>query len=85
VGVGKLTEQVSFNGLMLSMEGKTIKGSFYGDTNFRSDFPMLLDLYTSGKLNLDDMVSATYSIEDAPRAIEDLQKGVNARGVLVYR
>jgi len=85
VGVGKLTEQVPFNGLMLSMEGKTIKGSFYGDTNFRSDFPMLLDLYTGGKLNLDDMVSATYSIEDAPRAIQDLEKGVNARGVIVYR
>jgi S-(hydroxymethyl)glutathione dehydrogenase / alcohol dehydrogenase len=85
VGVGKLTEQVPFNALMLSMEGKTIKGSFYGDTNFRSDFPMLLDLYTSGKLNLDDMVSATYSIEDAPRAIQDLEKGVNARGVIVYR
>ena len=85
VGVGKITEQVPFNGLMLSMEGKTIKGSFYGDTNFRSDFPMLLDLYTGGKLNLDDMVSATYSIEDAPRAIQDLEKGVNARGVIVYR
>ncbi len=85
VGVGKLTEQVPFNALMLSMEGKTIKGSFYGDTNFRADFPMLLDLYTGGKLNLDDMVSATYSIEDAARAIQDLEKGVNARGVIVYR
>jgi S-(hydroxymethyl)glutathione dehydrogenase/alcohol dehydrogenase len=85
VGVGKLTEQVPFNALMLSMEGKTIKGSFYGDTNFRSDFPMLLDLYTSGKLNLDDMVSATYSIDEAPLALEDLQKGKNARGVIVYR
>ena len=70
---------------MLSMEGKTVKGSFYGDTNFMSDFPMLLDLYTSGKLNLDDMVSATYSIDDAPRALQDLEKGVNARGVIVYR
>ncbi|HKC49938.1 MAG TPA: Zn-dependent alcohol dehydrogenase [Myxococcota bacterium] len=85
VGVGKLTEQVPFNALMLSMEGKTVKGSFYGDTNFMSDFPMLLDLYTSGKLNLDDMVSATYSIDDAPRALQDLEKGVNARGVIVYR
>jgi S-(hydroxymethyl)glutathione dehydrogenase/alcohol dehydrogenase len=84
VGVGKLTDSVPFNALMLSMDGKTIKGSFYGDTNFRSDMPMLLDLYRSGKLNLDDMVSQTYSIDEAPQAFEDMQKGLNARGVIVY-
>ncbi len=84
VGVGKLTESVPFNALMLSLGGKTIKGSFYGDCNPKLDFPMYLDLYTNGKLNLDDMVTSTYKIEDAPQAIEDMQKGLNARGVIVY-
>lgn len=84
VGVGKLTDSVPFNALMLSMDGKTIKGSFYGDTNFRSDMPMLLDLYRGGKLNLDDMVSQTYSIDEAPQAIQDMEAGKNARGVIVY-
>jgi len=84
VGVGKLTDSVPFNALMLSMDGKTIKGSFYGDTNFRSDMPMLLDLYRAGKLNLDDMVSQTYTIDQAPQAIEDMVAGKNARGVIVY-
>jgi S-(hydroxymethyl)glutathione dehydrogenase/alcohol dehydrogenase len=84
VGVGKLTENVPFNALMLSMEGKTVKGSYYGDTNFHHDFPMLLDLYTAGKLNLDDMVTATYSIDEAPRAFDDMEAGKNARGVILY-
>jgi len=84
VGVGKLTENVPFNALMLSMEGKTLKGSFYGDTNFRHDFPMLLDMYTVGKLNLDDMVTATYSIDEAPQAFDDMEAGKNARGVILY-
>ena len=84
VGVGKLTETVPFNALLLSMEGKTIRGCYYGDANFQADFPMLLGLYQAGRLNLDDMVTRTYRIEQAPQAIEDLQRGVNARGVIVY-
>ena len=84
VGVGKLTESVPFNALMLSMSGKTVKGCYYGDGNVREDFPKLLDLYRAGRLNLDDMVTATYSIDEAPQAIEDLLGNKNARGVIVY-
>jgi S-(hydroxymethyl)glutathione dehydrogenase/alcohol dehydrogenase len=75
---------VPVNALMLASDGKTIKGSFYGDANFRSDMPMLLDLYRGGKLNLDDMVSKTYTIDEAPQAIKDMEAGKNARGVIVY-
>jgi len=84
VGVGKLTESVPFNALMLAMSGKTVKGCYYGDANVREDFPKLLNLYRAGRLNLDDMVTATYSIDDAPQAIEDLLSNKNARGVIVY-
>ncbi len=84
VGVGKLTDSVPFNGLMLSMSGKTVKGCYYGDTNFKGDFPRLLELYRAGKLNLDDMVSATYAIDDAGQAIEDMLGNKNARGVIVF-
>jgi len=84
VGVGRLTDSVPLNALLLSMEGKTLKGSFYGDANVRADFPKLLELYRAGRLNLDDMVTSTYSIDEAPQAIEDLKKGVNARGVIVF-
>ena len=84
VGVGSMTDNVPFNALLLSLDGKTVKGSYYGDTNFHHDFPMLLDMYRIGKLNLDDMVTATYTIDEAPRAFEDMEAGKNARGVIVY-
>jgi S-(hydroxymethyl)glutathione dehydrogenase/alcohol dehydrogenase len=66
------------------MGGKTLKGSFYGDANPPVDFPRLLELYGAGKLNLDDMISKTYSIDEAPQAFEDMSNNVNARGVIVY-
>lgn len=84
VGVAALTDTVSYNALTLAMSAKTIKGCFYGDANPPVDFPRLLDLYKSGKLNLDDMVTRTYSIDEAPQAFEDMKNNANARGVIVF-
>lgn len=84
VGVGRITDSFPMNALMVSMTGKTLKGSLYGDANPRADFPMLLDLYRRGKLDLDGMITNTYSIDDAPQAFEDMEKGRNARGVILY-
>ncbi|MFQ5512883.1 MAG: Zn-dependent alcohol dehydrogenase [Myxococcota bacterium] len=84
VGAGKITDTVSFSALMLFAEAKTIKGCYYGSVNARADFPMLIELYRRGKLDLDGMVTNTYRIEDAPQAFTDLEKGLNARGVIVF-
>ncbi len=84
VGVGPMTERFSINALSLPLSGKTIKGSMYGNANFKVDFPMLLGLYQGGKLDLDRMVTRTYSLDEAPQAFADLESGVNARGVIVY-
>jgi S-(hydroxymethyl)glutathione dehydrogenase / alcohol dehydrogenase len=84
VGVGKLTEQISFNALLLPLQGKTIKGSMYGDVNPRVDFPKLLDLDRRGKLDLGGLVTQTYAIDQAPQAFADLEAGRNARGVITF-
>jgi S-(hydroxymethyl)glutathione dehydrogenase/alcohol dehydrogenase len=84
VGVGKLDQVVPLNALLLSMDGKTIKGSYYGDANVHGDFPRLLDLYRAGRLNLDDMVTTTYTIDEAPQAFVDMQENKNARGVILF-
>lgn len=84
VGVAALTDTITFNALTLAMSAKTIKGCIYGDANPPVDFPRLLDLYKSGKLNLDDMVTQSYSIDDAPQAFEDMKNNANARGVIVF-
>ena len=84
VGVGKLTDSFQLNALMGSLSGKTLKGSMYGDANPHADFPRLLGLYQRGKLDLDAMVTNTYSIDDGLQAFADMEKGVNARGVIVF-
>ena len=84
VGLGKFKESMKLDSMMLSLEGKRVLGSFYGNVNPRVDFPKLLELNRSGKLDLPSLVTKTYSIDEAPQAFEDMQKGVNARGVILF-
>jgi len=46
--------------------------------------PALLDLYLAGKLNLDKLTSKTYSIDNSLEGFDDLVKGKNLRGVILY-
>jgi S-(hydroxymethyl)glutathione dehydrogenase/alcohol dehydrogenase len=84
VGVGRFSDKVGFNALLLSLEGKTICGCMYGSVNPREDFPKLLHLFERGKLDLEGMVTRTYTIDQAPQAFADMQAGLNARGVIVF-
>jgi len=84
VGVGKLTENVSVNALIFPLSGKTLCGCMFGNANPRVDFPRLLGLYRAGKLDLEGMVTRTYRVDQAVEAFEDLKKGSNARGVILF-
>ncbi len=59
---------VKLNNFMFSMLQKTLKGNIFGGCNARVDIPNLLDLYKSGQLNLADMVTRTYTLEQINEA-----------------
>ena len=85
IGVGRMEERFSVSSLVLPLTGKSVVGCMYGSVNTKVDFPLYLDLYRRGRLDLDAMVTRTYTLDEAPRAFEDLERGVNARGVIVHR
>src|SRR3954449_1374176 len=43
--------------------GGSLKSSWYGDALPSRDFPMLVDLYQQGRLNLDDFVTETITVD----------------------
>jgi S-(hydroxymethyl)glutathione dehydrogenase/alcohol dehydrogenase len=83
IGVPKMTEMLTLPAAVIWMEEKTLMGSTYGSGAPKYDIPNLIALYQRGRLKLDELVTATYSLDEAPRAFEDLEKGLNARGVLI--
>ena len=42
---------------------------------------MLADLYLSGRLKIDELITRHYELDDFDSALEDLRKGSLARGV----
>ncbi len=84
VGLGRMEDEFKIRQPIMVFTSKTLKGSQYGETDFKVDFPKYLELYRQGKLDLDSLVTRTYTLDEAPQAFEDLKSGVNARGVIVH-
>ena len=84
VGVAPAKDMTTVKTATLTFEEKTLTGSYFGGARPREDFPRILALYKAGKLKLDELVTKTYSIDEAPQAFADLAAGKNARGVIVF-
>jgi S-(hydroxymethyl)mycothiol dehydrogenase len=63
--------------------GGSLKSSWYGDCLPSRDFPMLIDLYLQGRLDLDAFVSETIGLGDVEAAFEKMHRGEVLRSVVV--
>jgi S-(hydroxymethyl)glutathione dehydrogenase/alcohol dehydrogenase len=85
VGVPKMDAMVqvpAFLGLVL--QSKEIKGCWYGSSNVQKDIPKLIELYKSGELKLDELISRTIELEGVNDAFEAMGSGEVARSVIDY-
>ncbi|HET9876561.1 MAG TPA: NDMA-dependent alcohol dehydrogenase, partial [Mycobacterium sp.] len=62
--MGNMAEtQVTLNLALLTLLQKNLQGTIFGGGNPQYDIPQLLSMYQAGKLNLDDMVTRQYRLE----------------------
>ena len=64
--------------------GGSLKSSWYGDCLPTRDFPMLVDLYRQGRLDLDAFVSEEIGIDDVEAAFEKMHHGDVLRSVVIF-
>jgi S-(hydroxymethyl)mycothiol dehydrogenase len=64
--------------------GGALKSSWYGDSLPSRDFPMLIDLYRQGRLDLDAFVSETIGLDQVEPAFDRMQRGEVLRSVVVW-
>jgi S-(hydroxymethyl)mycothiol dehydrogenase len=64
--------------------GGALKSSWYGDCLPSRDFPMLVDLYLQGRLDLDAFVSETIGLGDVEEAFAKMHRGEVLRSVVVF-
>lgn len=63
--------------------GGALKSSWYGDCLPSRDFPMLIDLYLQGRLDLDAFVSEKIGLDDVEAAFEKMHRAEVLRSVVV--
>jgi NDMA-dependent alcohol dehydrogenase len=76
--------QMSGSVWMLTMMEKQIRGSLFGSSNPQHDIPRMLELYNTGQLKLDELITREYALEDVNQGYEDMRNGINIRGLIRY-
>ncbi|MEL6983073.1 MAG: S-(hydroxymethyl)mycothiol dehydrogenase, partial [Actinomycetota bacterium] len=83
VGVPNPEMKIELPYIEIFGRGGSLKSSWYGDCLPSRDFPMLIDLYLQGRLNLDGFVSETIGIDDVEEAFHKMERGEVLRSVVV--
>ncbi len=84
VGLTPVGSNTNLPGAVITRTEKVIRGSFYGSVNPQRDFPLLLELYRSGKLKLDELVTGVYRLDQINEAYQKMLTGEVARGIIAF-
>ena len=85
VQVGVPTPEMTVELPMIELFGRggALKSSWYGDCLPTRDFPVLIDLYLAGRLDLDGFVSETIGLDGVEEAFARMERGEVLRSVVV--
>jgi S-(hydroxymethyl)glutathione dehydrogenase/alcohol dehydrogenase len=79
-----------FHGQLISIDpfalicGKQIVGSWGGETEPDRDFPKYVELYLSGKLKLDQLITHRFKLEEINEAFSIMEIGKLGRGIIEF-
>jgi NDMA-dependent alcohol dehydrogenase len=85
VGVPKMDVMLNLPvALGMIFSEKQVRGCLYGSSSVHRDIPMLANLYTEGKLMLDELVSREIALDDVNTALDEMGSGEIARSVIRF-
>ena len=84
VGVPNPEMKIELPMIEIFGRGGTLKSSWYGDCLPSRDFPMLIDLYLQGRLELDRFVSESFGLDEVEEAFHKMERGEVLRSVVVF-
>jgi S-(hydroxymethyl)glutathione dehydrogenase/alcohol dehydrogenase len=75
---------IPINTTMFTVFQKRLQGALFGGCNPRWDIPNLLAQYTAGRLDLDGLVTRTYTLDQVAEGYADMKAGANIRGLVLF-
>jgi Zn-dependent alcohol dehydrogenase len=84
VGMPHSGAKASYEPVMLAAVGQGMVGSKMGDVVIQRDIPWMVDLYTQGRLKLDELISGRWELGQINEAIADTKTGAARRNVILF-
>ena len=82
VGLTPLGDDPTIDTNRMTRQEITLRGSYYGSVRPALDMPTMVNLYKAGKIDIDNLITRTYKLDDINKAYEDMENGQIGRGVI---
>jgi NDMA-dependent alcohol dehydrogenase len=76
--------EVTLNLFNTAMFNQSLLGTVFGSCSPRVQIPNLVRLYQAGLLEVDDLVTQEYTLDEVQNGYDDLAAGTNVRGVVRF-
>ena len=83
VGIPPTDLDISIKGWDI-LQDRAIIGAFHGGARARHDFLWILDLYNTGRIKLDELITGYRPLDEINDAFDDLINGKSIRTVLMF-
>lgn len=83
IGVAEAGKEISTRPFQL-VTGRVWKGSAFGGAKGRTDVPVIVDWYMSGKIEIDPMITHVLALEDINQGFDLMHAGKSIRSVVVF-
>ena len=83
IGVAGAGEEIHARPFLL-VTGRAWRGTAFGGTRGRTQLPTFVDRYMSGRIKLDELVTATLPLTEINRAFDLMHQGEAIRSVILF-
>jgi S-(hydroxymethyl)glutathione dehydrogenase/alcohol dehydrogenase len=84
IGIAPMGAEAGIPMTSLMYEERTIVGSLYGSGTPRQDIGKLIELYRAKKIQLDELITRTWPLEQINEAYDALSRGEVLRSVVTF-
>jgi S-(hydroxymethyl)glutathione dehydrogenase/alcohol dehydrogenase len=83
IGVAPAGAEISTRPFQL-VTGRVWKGTAFGGARGRTDVPKIVDWYMDGKIQIDPMITHSFSLDDINKGFDLMHEGKSIRSVVVF-
>ena len=76
--------KVTIDPFVMSDQELSLIGSNYGSSKPATDFPLLVEHYMRGRIDLDSLVTRVIDLQDINDAFDEMKRGIGIRSVIRF-